>query len=254
MPTNKKRYLIFVNHHDIISMLHTTYIQEDVIGVSVNSLKEKAYQIIKEKIVSCEYPPNTFLNENILQKEIGVSRTPIRDAIGRLEQENLVKIIPKKGIVVSDLSINEISSIYEVRLLIEPFAIKHYANKIDKTILLNYKNYYSQDHSFESVDKIYQIDDKIHHIFISATQNKYLIQTYDNIQVQNRRIRILSGKRIEERMRKSNQEHIRILDAVMADQFEQAAQYMTEHLQNAKKAAFSLIISNGGWDYPSQYS
>ncbi|WP_411675825.1 GntR family transcriptional regulator [Caproicibacter sp.] len=219
--------------------------------MSENSLKEKAYKMIKEKIVSCEYLPNTFLNENILQKEIGVSRTPIRDAIGRLEQENLVRILPKKGIVVSDLSINEISSIYEVRLLIEPFAIEGYADKIDKATILNYKNYYSQNNSFENIDEVYQVDDEIHHIFISATQNKYLIQTYDNIQVQNRRIRILSGKKIEERMERSNQEHIRILDAVLSDQFEQAARHMTEHLQNAKKAAFSLILSNGGWDYPS---
>ncbi|MVB11226.1 HTH-type transcriptional repressor RspR [Caprobacter fermentans] len=219
--------------------------------MSANSLKEKAYHMIKEKIVSCEYLPNTFLNENILQKEIGVSRTPIRDAIGRLEQENLVRILPKKGIVVSDLSINEISSIYEVRLLIEPFAIERYADKIDKATLLNYKNYYSQNNSFGNIDEAYQIDDEIHHIFISATQNKYLIQTYENIQVQNCRIRILSGKKIEERMERSNQEHIRILDAVMSDQFEQAARYMAEHLQNAKKAAFSLILSNGGWDYPS---
>lgn len=216
-----------------------------------SSLKEKAYKIIKSKIVSCEYLPNTFLNEALLQNEIGVSRTPIRDAIGRLEQENLVKIIPKKGIIVSDLSINEISTVYEIRMLVEPYAIEKYGEKIDKTTLMTFRNYFSEEFSVDNVDELYRIDDKIHRIFISATQNRYLIQLYDNIQVQNCRIRILSGNKIEARVAQSPCEHLKILDAVLSDQLDLAAKYMMEHLQNAKNAAFSLILSNGGWNFQS---
>lgn len=54
------------------------------------SLKQQAYNIIKNKIITCEYPPNFLLNEEKLKEEIGASRTPIRDALSRLEQENLV--------------------------------------------------------------------------------------------------------------------------------------------------------------------
>ena len=60
------------------------------------SLKQQAYNIIKNKIITCEYPPNFLLNEEKLKDEIGASRTPIRDALSRLEQENLVHILPKK--------------------------------------------------------------------------------------------------------------------------------------------------------------
>ena len=60
------------------------------------SLKNKAYNLIKTKIVNCEYPPNSFLNETLLMDEIGSSRTPIREALSKLEQENLVRILPKK--------------------------------------------------------------------------------------------------------------------------------------------------------------
>ncbi|WP_164918933.1 MULTISPECIES: GntR family transcriptional regulator [Acutalibacteraceae] len=212
------------------------------------SLKEKAYAIIKSKIASCEYLPNTFLNEGFLQNEIGVSRTPIRDAISRLEQENLVRIIPKKGIVVSDLSINEISSVYEIRALIEPFAITKYGDKVDKEILLRYKNDFSgmQD----APDSLYRMDDRMHRIFISATQNRYLIQMYDNILVQNGRIRILSGNRNESRIAQSSAEHVKILEAALSDRFDLAAQFMMEHLQAAKNAAFALVVSNGGWEIP----
>nr|WP_319487186.1 GntR family transcriptional regulator [uncultured Caproiciproducens sp.] len=210
------------------------------------SLKEKAYNIIKSKIVSCEYPPNSFLNENFLQEEIGVSRTPIRDAIGRLEQESLVKIIPKKGIIVTELSINEINMIYETRMLIEPFAIEKYGNKVDKSILISIRELFTQEYTMDNIERLYEIDDRAHRIFITATQNKYIIQIYDNIQVQNNRIRILSGRK-ESRLSQSTQEHIKIIDAVLADNYEEAAGLIKTHLQVAKNAAFSLVLSNGGW-------
>ena len=83
-------------------------------GVSVMSkmnLKTQAYNTIRQKIVTCEYAPGTFLNEELLTTELGLSRTPVRDALSRLEQEGLIEIKPKKGIIVMPLSINTINMI-----------------------------------------------------------------------------------------------------------------------------------------------
>ena len=60
--------------------------------MSKNNLKQQAYQMIREKIMNCEYPPGILLNENMLLNAVPGSRTPIRDALGRLEQEKLVTI------------------------------------------------------------------------------------------------------------------------------------------------------------------
>ena len=79
------------------------------------SLKQLAYNSIKEKILKCEYMPNSFLNEDLLCEEFKVSRTPIRDALSRLEQEHLIKILPKKGFFVAPLSIGEINLTFETR-------------------------------------------------------------------------------------------------------------------------------------------
>ena len=81
------------------------------------SLKQQAYDEIKRKIVTCEYAPNTLLNEELLREELHVSRTPIRDALSRLEQKGLITILPKKGIMVSSLSINDINMVFEVRMM-----------------------------------------------------------------------------------------------------------------------------------------
>ena len=79
--------------------------------MSKMNLKTQAYNTIRQKIATCEYAPGTFLNEELLTTELGLSRTPVRDALSRLEQEGLIEIKPKKGIIVMPLSINTINMI-----------------------------------------------------------------------------------------------------------------------------------------------
>ena len=91
------------------------------------SLKLQAYQYLKTKILNCEYRPNEFLNEQKLCAEMGnISRTPMRDALGRLEQEGLITILPKKGLMVSGITEEDVHSMFEMRLLVEPYALRTY--------------------------------------------------------------------------------------------------------------------------------
>ena len=80
-----------------------------------------AYQELKNRIISGQMPPLSDVSEEQLQKELGVSRTPIREAIQKLEKEHFVMIYPRRGTLVSDMTLDLIYSIYEVRLLNEPF-------------------------------------------------------------------------------------------------------------------------------------
>ena len=112
-------------------------------GVSVMSkmnLKTQAYNTIRQKIVTCEYAPGTFLNEELLTTELGLSRTPVRDALSRLEQEGLIEIKPKKGIIVMPLSINTINMIFEVRQLYEPYILLNYGNALSVERLKDFYN------------------------------------------------------------------------------------------------------------------
>ena len=72
-------------------------------GSEKQNLKLQAYRILKEKIVNCIYPPGSMLNEAQLATELGFSRTPTREAISILEMEGFLRIVPKKGILVSDI-------------------------------------------------------------------------------------------------------------------------------------------------------
>ena len=90
------------------------------------NLKTLAYNTIRSKIVTCQNAPGTFLNEEQLTTELSLSRTPVRDALGRLEQEGLLEIRPKCGILVRPLTLNDIDMIFEVRMMYEPYVLTHY--------------------------------------------------------------------------------------------------------------------------------
>lgn len=90
----------------------------------------KAYEWIREAIESRQLEMGTPLPENHLAREIGVSRTPIREALRSLEQDGYVKIIPQKGAFVSEISLEDLKEIYDIRKLLEPFAALSAVNRI----------------------------------------------------------------------------------------------------------------------------
>ncbi|MCE5201703.1 MAG: GntR family transcriptional regulator [Synergistaceae bacterium] len=90
----------------------------------------KAYEWIRDAIEAREIEMGAPLPENHLAREIGVSRTPIREALRSLEQDGYVKIIPQKGAFVSEISLEDLKEIYDIRKLLEPFAALSAVNRI----------------------------------------------------------------------------------------------------------------------------
>ena len=141
------------------------------------SLKLQAYQYLKTKILNCEYRPNEFLNEQKLCAEMGnISRTPMRDALGRLEQEGLITILPKKGLMVSGITEEDVHSMFEMRLLVEPYALRNYGNLIPRQELEDYKELM---HHPDRIDDFCKSDDDFHALLMSSLPNKYLRSAYD---------------------------------------------------------------------------
>ncbi len=206
------------------------------------TLKQQAYNIIKDKIISCEYLPNTLLNEEALREEVHASRTPVRDALSRLEQENLIQILPKKGIMVAPLSIREINMIHEARMLIEPYAVENYAEQIPIERLQYYYGIFKEKGIQDSMGAFYEVDNELHQEFIDATKNEYFLSLYERIFNQNCRLRILSGVKSETRIENTRIEHFKIIEACMERKWKEAASAMREHLVCSKQASFEAIL------------
>lgn len=206
------------------------------------SLKSTTYEIIKQRIINCEYLPGTMLNEETLKEELHVSRTPIRDALGRLEQENLITIKPKKGILVSEFGIEDINTIFETRLLYERYALLEYGNNLDEIKLASFYHAYSAAN--DNIDRsfIMNLDATFHTFIMSPIRNSYILHSYELVSIQNKRLRILTGSTSQKRLLESDKEHLQIVRFCIEKQWTKAADALTTHLMNAKISAFDLFF------------
>ena len=210
------------------------------------SMQAQAYQFIRDKIASCEYYPNQLLSESQLQKELGFSRTPIREAIGRLTQEGLVSVYPKQGIMVTGISMADIHHIFEVRMLLEPYALRHCHARLDLEQMVKYSSFFHEYCEGRMTDELdfYRVDDDFHSLILSSMDNEYLLWLYDRIRTQNVRLRVLSGKFVESRLMRTMKEHAEIADACLDRNWEGAALAMEHHLSNSKSSSLATILKN----------
>lgn len=210
----------------------------------MGSLKAKAYDIIKENIISCRYAPGDFLNEMQLMDEIGASRTPIREALNKLEQERFVRIVPKKGIMVSELTLREINELYQVRLMLEPQVLRQWGEWIPVEELerchTRLVNYSPEMNMLERNE----LDNSLHRLIVDYCPNCYIREWFGHVFSQNQRVRIFTGQ-IGQRMELNNESHLKILDKLLLGDYNVAAELMTEHLEEGKRATFDILLRMG---------
>ncbi len=211
--------------------------------MSKEPLKHQAYQIIKDNIENCIYAPGTVINEEHIRAEIAASRTPIRDALSRLEQEGLVKILPKKGIEISKITVREINMVYETRNLLEPYVVKNYGNRIPLETYMHYYRLYSDYLDGKMPEYSYSdMDESFHQLFMDACDNSYFNNLYSTIGSQIRRTRILSGQTSTDRLHETIEEHFAIVEAALKNDWKAAAGAMLSHLSRSKTVMFDYIL------------
>lgn len=207
------------------------------------NLRDKAYEVIKEKISNCEYQPGQFLIESDLMLEVGSSRTPVREALNKLEQERLVKIMPKRGIYVNDITLGLVNEIFEVRFLVEPYIIQSYGHVIPRDHLGRLRELLV---SGTSVDQavLYERDRDLHQLIVNSSCNEYLITLMNQIYTQNHRLRVMTGQKIKTRLKATQEEHLAICDCLLRDDYNNAAKLMQDHLMNSKTASVNVMLNN----------
>ena len=94
------------------------------------SLADRAYRRLREEIIGVELAPGTLLREDELMRALGVGRTPVREAVQRLQRDGFVTIIPRRGTLVSEINITDLAAIYEVRTRLESWASRLAAERV----------------------------------------------------------------------------------------------------------------------------
>lgn len=207
-------------------------------------LKEKAYNLIKKKIVKCELMPGTSLSESDIALELGISRTPVREAILRLSQENFVTIYPRKGIIVSPISVKDIHEVFQIREIVEPQMAKISCKYMSKEYLLNLKKRFEEiEFNLEnsSAMEYFDLDIEFHKYIIECGNNSHLIQFTNKIFDLDYRIRVMSTLEIDDVEKRSKPEHFAIIDALIEKDLDKIDQTIKEHIANAHQQALMKI-------------
>ena len=205
-------------------------------------LSDTAYDELLSRIISCKYPPGSLLSEEKLVAELGISRTPIRSALIRLQQEHLVQIISKKGILVSEITPEGIRDMFNLRNLIEPYAIREFGGNFKKDQLIYYLNLFSGKYSNDDYQIVFDSDVQFHTDIVRLTGNAFLCAFYDSLQKLLSRITLICGVSFTDRVEKSNQEHVEIVLALLKDDKESAVSMLETHLKEARESAYQAIL------------
>ncbi len=212
-----------------------------------NGLANTAYDHIKSMILQNQLKPGQLLKESELQELIGIGRTPIREALLKLENNDLVSIHSRKGIEIAKVSPKSIHDIFQVRILLEPSILKSYHQNILKETLMDFrrqfesysqKNTMNVEHSLELAD----LDNQFHLAIVSSMENQYATRMMNMFVEKLTIIRSAVSIHNDQRYSFSNLEHIRIIDAIMHDEIDDACQLLEEHLTVSYDEAVKVLM------------
>lgn len=198
------------------------------------SLRGRVFHRIREDILRGRYKRDEALKELQISSELGVSRTPVREALRQLELEGLVTIIPNKGAVVAGIDAKDIADIYAIRSMIEGLSAQWAALNISEEQIDELEEivYLSEFHLQKGhKEQLYELDTKFHEMLYEASQSKILKHVLSDFHHYVQRVRKTSLSN-NERAKKSIAEHKAILEALRKGDAEQASALTNIHVKN----------------------
>lgn len=207
------------------------------------TLRDTVYNAIREAILKGEYAPNKRLREIPIAEQLGVSRTPVREAIRRLADEHLVVIMPKCGAKVASFTDKDVSDALDVRMTIECMAVRLAARNMDKEQIHELRTI---NHEMErairekNVYKISDADNKLHNRISIGTNNRVLLKTMQMLEEQVLRYRVEYIKSIKNYMELIS-EHNDLIKALELRDEERAVEIIRHHIGSQKDRICEII-------------
>ena len=207
------------------------------------SLRGKVFHKIRDDILSGKYKDNEELKEVAIGEELGVSRTPVREAFRQLELEGLIHIIPNKGAYVTGITVKDVKDIYMIRSLLEGLCAKWATENITPEQLEEMEEnvYLAEFHAAKGhTQQIAELDNRFHEIMYEACNSKLLQQQlrafHDYVLRVRRKTLSKAGRGAA-----SNEEHEKIMEAIKAKDADNAEKLANQHIVNA----YENMIQNG---------
>ena len=211
-------------------------------------LRRRVFAIIEEAILNGKYRPGESLTESRLAGELGVSRTPIREALTQLEHEGLVQLIPNKGALVTGISQKDIQDIYAIRMLIEGLAARWAAENISQDELRELQEAIDLEEFYTSkgdIERLMDLDSNFHQVIYRASKSRplqYMLHTFHH-SIQHARSQSIAAPG---RARQALKEHKAILHAIRERDGDKAESLTAEHISNASLNLLKTLAAEKG--------
>jgi DNA-binding GntR family transcriptional regulator len=213
---------------------------------SARPLRELVFDALRNAILDGVIKPGERLLENQLAEELGVSRTPVREAIRKLELEGFAVILPRKGAYVSEISFKDVREVYEIRAALEALAsglaaervMDNEVEEMERRLIAESANLENEDNSLTV-----EADVDLHELIYKATRNEKLISLISNLKEQVYRLRSTSIT-LPGRKKRSLDEHKRIVEAIAEHNIKLAQRLAHEHIEHAEQAMLKVMGNN----------
>jgi len=207
---------------------------------SYKPLREIVLEALRDAIVSGILEPGERLMEIQLAEEMGVSRTPVREAIRKLELEGFIVMIPRKGAYVAGVSYKDIKDVFEIRAALEGLAAGLAAEKVTDEEIEQLERILHYEKEPDTLDEMVQNDTDFHAFLYKAARNDKLIGILANLRENVQRYRTTSLA-VPGRVKYAIQEHREIVDAVARHDVEEARNLAAAHIENAAEVMFKAL-------------
>ena len=207
------------------------------------SLRGRVFHRLREDILSGKYNENEELKEVTIGEELGVSRTPVREAFRQLELEGLIQIVPNKGAYVTGITEKDVKDIYMIRSLLEGLCARWATEHITQEQMEEMEEnvYLAKFHAQKGhYDQLAALDNRFHEIMYEACNSKMLEHQLKDFHDYVLRVRKKTLANVN-RGTKSNEEHEQIMEAIKSKNAERAEMLANSHMINA----YENMVENG---------
>ena len=208
------------------------------------SLVAQAYEAIKHRIFTVAYAPGAYLNELAISRELDIGRTPVHHALHRLAKEGLVDVIPRKGVIVRPVSLDEVAQIIEARLVNETYCASLAARRVTRRDLEEPKDILDKAQkeidARTGVEELMRLDQSFHRWMAEMSGNPVLAEFLANLQDRAARFWFLSLS-ADHHQQQVQQEHLDLLQAVASKDETQAANMARAHIESFRNTILRVL-------------
>jgi DNA-binding GntR family transcriptional regulator len=205
----------------------------------VDLAADRAYLAIRDQIVSLHLAPGSLIHERRLMEDLGFGRTPVREALRRLAQEQLVEVFPRRGMFVTKVDVRDLARISEVRLALEPEAARLAAERAteeERDGLLALRE------EIDGSDDLMALDERVHRAIYAATHNDLLAKTLGEYYVLALRIWTIALDRAED-LEDAVEAHGDLIVAIANGMTQEAAGIMRAHVRDFEAAMRRVLVA-----------